>query len=231
MSENRDLTVLVKANADVADAVLSHSDGGGKLDRGLSDRIAAAHPGVRLKVSHHPSGGFAELRAELESGTSPMIEQSPDIVILSVADDALRPSGDGFGSEQFVNRIRDDLVAAIELIKQHAGAHVLVAGVSTVDPSDQPSNYHDRSEEPFTLRAHRLNLMLVYVSHDEGVSVIDVDRLLAELGAAAGVEAAARYSKDGCERISDEIVRVLDDYGFFDDRPLLAQVGARHTTR
>jgi hypothetical protein len=69
--------------------------------------------------------------------------------------------------------------------------------------------------------------MLVGVSHDEGISIVDVDRLIAELGAAGNVDGPAAYGPEACARIAAEIVRIIDDYGFLDERPLLAQVGAR----
>jgi hypothetical protein len=68
--------------------------------------------------------------------------------------------------------------------------------------------------------------MLVRVSHDLGISVVDVDRALAEIGAAGKLDAAMVYGPEAAARIADEAVAVLADYGFFDDRPLLEQVGA-----
>ncbi len=39
------------------------------------------------------------------------------------------------------------------------------------------------------------------------------------------------YSPEACSRISAEIVRVLEDYGFLDERTLVAQVGAKGRSR
>jgi hypothetical protein len=219
--------VSVRAGADVRDAVLSRHDGGAKLDRGLRERVVDAHPEVEIRVAVEPSSGFAALRAELENGSSSLLTADPDIVVLSIADDVAALPERALSTEEAVQAVRADLVAITDLIKSRIGAHVLVAGVSTVDPTDETCNYQGLAQEPLSLRAHRLDLMLVGVSHDEGISIIDVDRLVAEIGAATAVTGAMEYSARGCDAIATEIVRILEDYGFFDDRPLLAQVGAK----
>jgi predicted enzyme involved in methoxymalonyl-ACP biosynthesis len=227
MAETGPVDVFVKAGADVRDAVLSRSDGGAKLDRGLRERVSDAHPHLEVRVTVEPSAGFAPLRAELEDGSSSLFEANPDIVVLSIADDVAALPSRAVSAEEAVQRVRADLVAIIDLIKSRIGAHILVAGVSTVDPADETFNFQGLAQEPVSLRAHRLDLMLVGVSHDEGISIIDVDRLVAEIGAATAVTAAMEYSARGCDAIATEIVSILEDYGFFDDRPLLAQVGAK----
>ena len=227
MAETGPLEIVVKAGADVRDAVLSRRDGGAKLDRGLRERVAESFPDVDIRVTVEPSTGFAALRAELEDGSSSLLDASPDIVVLSIADDVAALPHRAVSIEEAVQTVRADLVAVIEIIKSRLGAHILVAGASTVDPADETFNYQGLAEEPVSLRAHRLDLLLVGVSHDEGISIIDVDRLVAEIGAATAVTAAMEYSAAGCEAIAAEIVRILEDYGFFDDRPLLAQVGAK----
>lgn len=226
MTETRTLKVLVKGNADVVDCVLSTADGGRKLERGVRERVAASFPGYSLEVFIEPSAGFEALHEELASGASPLAERAPDIVVLSAADDAAALSSRMTVNEEALAAVRSHLVSAIDLIKSEVGAHVLVANVSTFEPGDETSNYHGLATEPFSLRAHRLDLMLVGVSHDTGISVIDVDRCIAELGAAGNVAGPADYGPAGCSAVADEFVRVLEDYGFFDERSVLAQVGA-----
>jgi hypothetical protein len=223
------LKLFVVGGVDVVDVAVSKADGGAKLDMGVRELVASEFPGVVIETLHEGSSGFGELRSALESGDSRLIDEQPKIVLLSIARDVveLGRTRAGVGVEDAVRRVESDLVAVVELIKEKVGAHVLVANVSTLDPSQKVYNYHDIDHEPVSLRAHRLDLMLVGVSHDEGISVIDVDRKIAELGGAVGVKAAFDYTTAGCETVAGEIVRVIDDYGFFDDRPLLAQVGAR----
>ncbi len=156
-----------------------------------------------------------------------MLAWRPDVVVLSVADDVRSLATQGVNPEQAVQRFRADLEAAIAMIKDRIGAHILVANASTIDPDDTAFSYHGLDEEPMTLRAHRLDLMLVLVSHDYGISVVDLDRLIAELGGADHVVAPLRYDVAAAAVIAAEIARILEDYGFFDDRPLLAQSGAK----
>ena len=221
------LKLFIVGGADIVDASVSKADGGAKLDLGVREMVASQFPDVVIETLHEGSSGFADLRSALESGVSALIDAQPHIVLLSIADDVIGLGADGINVVEAVGHIEADLVAVIDLIKEKVGAYVLIANVSTLDPSHEVMNYHDVVEEPASLRAHRLDLMLIGVSHNEGISIIDVDRKIAELGGAVGVVAAFDYSEAGCVTIAAEIVRVIEDYGFFDDRPLLAQVGAR----
>ena len=100
MAETGPLEIVVKAGADVRDAVLSRRDGGAKLDRGLRERVAESFPDVDIRVTVEPSTGFAALRAELEDGSSSLLDASPDIVVLSIADDvAALPHRGGVAGE------------------------------------------------------------------------------------------------------------------------------------
>lgn len=231
MTESRHLKLFVKANADIADAVLSRADGGAKLDEGVRELVAAGYPGYSLDVTAEPSSGFAALRDTLVDGTATMLAERPDIVVLSIADDVRSLPGRGVAAEETVQGVRQDLVDVIGLVKEKVGAHVLVANVSTIDPADGTHNYHGLTEDPIPLRAHRLAHMLVRVSHEEGISIIDVDRLLAEMGAAHNVEAAMSYSPAACAVIAAEVVRIVEDYGFLDERSLVGQVGAKGASR
>ncbi len=230
MSQDTTLSLFVKGNADIVDATLSKSDGGAKLDEGVRELISERFPAVSLNVSSEPAGDFAALRQELETGGSTMIDTRPDIVVLSIAEEVRGLPRRGANAEEAVRAVKDDLVAAIELIKERVGAHVLVANASTIDPTVKVRNYHGLPEEPISLRVHRLDLMLVGVSHERGISIIDVDRVLAELGADGNMDGPLSYGPRACDVIARETARILEEYGFFDDRPVLAQVGAKGQT-
>ena len=73
----------------------------------------------------------------------------------------------------------------------------------------------------------QLNLAVMELSVLDGISVIDVDRIVAELGGREHVQEFLSYSPDARAAIRDELVRVLEEYGFFEPRPLLLQVGRR----
>jgi len=224
MSETTQLKVFVKGNRDLTDVVMSRADGGTRLDAGLAERVSRRHPSVSVVHATAPSEGFGALRAELQTDSSSLLEFDPDVVLLSVADDIQRIQQSA--SEDVGRQIWDDLVGAIGLIKEKAGAHILVTNAATIAPGLAVHNYSKEAGEPFSLADHRMAYMLVRVSHAEGISIVDVDTLLAGLGGAKHVEAAMVYSDQACAVVADEVVRILEDYGFFDERSLIEQVGA-----
>ena len=103
---------------------------------------------------------------------------------------------------------------------------MLVVNGSTFDPSDLATLYEPGQVTP-ALAVHRLDLELLRLSVEEGISIIDADRILAEMGAEAHVRTLLSYSAEASLALRDEIVRVMEDYGFFDDRPVLEQIGSR----
>ena len=154
-----------------------------------------------------------------------VVEPSPPIAGLA---DHLRGRGGidvvvfGIGAGLTVDR-DTFLTAATRAIDaaQAAGCRVLLVNGSTVvTPRDR-----DRS-----VAIAALNLAAVELSMQTGISVIDVDRAVAELGGDAHVNGVLSYSPEASAAIREELVRVLADYGFFDDRPLLEQVGQRGGT-
>jgi hypothetical protein len=203
------------------DTMVSTAHGGSILDRGVTEVAADRYPGVTVDVTVEHVDGFGELRGRLDSGDRP----PADVVILSI-DDEVRRLGERSGdAREAADAVAADLTAIVASYKA-GGTRVIVANACTVDPASWARSYAGHDEEPLGLRAHRLDAMLVHVSHELGISVIDVDRALAEIGAAGRLEAAMVYGPEAAGRITDETVAVLADYGFFDDRPLLEQVGA-----
>lgn len=227
MTVTRTMRVTVRDSANLGDVFLSRNDGGSFGNDSVKDLIQTGFPEVALEVTVEPSTGASGLRAELESGESSLIGSDTDLVVFSVADELDRLDDTSRGVEELIREIESDLVAVVELIKEKVGAHVFIANLSTVDPEAVVFNYHGVEVEPYTLRAHRLNLVVVAVSHSEGISVIDVDRKIAEVGAENAVVAPSAFNEVGCGVIAGEVVRLIEEYGFLDERPLLEQVGAR----
>lgn len=121
--------------------------------------------------------------------------------------------------EEYVNATRE----AIAAIKERSGAHVLLLGVSTLGGPRHIS--YAGIEDDHRLRAHRINAAQIRLSMELGVSVIDVDRVVANYGGAGQVPEPFAYSEPLVRAICDEIAFVLGDIGFFENRPLVAQVG------
>lgn len=225
MSSNSIDFLVVDAER-LVDCVLSRTEGGSVLENGVSDLVSDLNPDVSVSVTVSESSGLDQLLAGLRSKEFDLLDGQADIILLSLAGEVERFASDDPAAE-IVNQVRVDLVSCIELIKEQSNARILVANLSTLDPDDPVYNYRGLAREPFGLIAHRLNLMLLGVSHDEGVSVVDVDRKIAEAGGDEAVTSAARYSELGCRGIASEIARIIEDYGFLDDRPLMEQIGAR----
>ncbi len=225
MSSRQSIKFVVKDAERLTDVVLSQADGGHYLEKGLKERLSDLADGIDFQVEVEEYSGLSSLLDDLAGDNPALSGSTPDVVILSLAAEMDRLKEVG-ASETALAAIRADLVAVIRQIKEKVRAHIFVTNVSTLDPANPVFTYHGVAEEPWTLRGHRLNLMLLDVSHDEGVSVIDVDRKIAEVGGDSAVTSAARYSEPGCDGIVEEIVRIVEDYGFLDDRPLMEQVGA-----
>jgi hypothetical protein len=121
-------------------------------------------------------------------------------------------------------QFKENLARLIRAVKERLDAHVLIYNASTVEPDDQVHNFHSR-EDTWALRTHKFNLALMELAALEGISFIDVERLVAERGACRHVLQAGRYSHEVNEAIRREFLRVLEDIGFYENRPLVMQVG------
>jgi hypothetical protein len=210
------LRILAVGGAELTDVIASTKDGGSKLKSGLSEKLAAAYEGkFSVDVTTHPAVTMKEL-----GDIIPSLNGNPDVVFLSVlADVTGKGHLDTDGFEADARRVATSL--------KEKGAHVIFSNVSTIDPADTTTNYHGLQDDPPSLRAHKTALAILDLSNQLGVSVIDADRLLAEMGAAPHVEKIGHYDAEASDIICEEIKRILEDYGFFENRPVMAQSGKR----
>jgi hypothetical protein len=107
-----------------------------------------------------------------------------------------------------------------------AGITVVAVNGSTVDPHDQVFSYADAGVSP-SLVVHQLDLELIRMSMLEGVSVLDTDRVVSQLGGASHVPHLMAYDEVVAAGVVAELALILEEYGWFDDRPILAQRGQR----
>lgn len=218
------LKLFIKANRDVTDSLLSKGEGGEKLERGLADLVREEYGRAFQLLTTWESAARSEvLLGQIEAGEpeTGLFRERPDVVVLSAEPDLTGAAWDGVADQ-----VAEQLRSVVRALRDRLGAHVLVFNCSTVDPDHRISNYRGLAEEPVSIRAHRLNLALVGLSATEGISIIDVDRVLAELGAGPHVTHVLDYSPEACDAICREVLRVLADYGFFEERPLVMQVRA-----
>jgi hypothetical protein len=220
------LSVLLKGGADLENCILSRAEGGRKLEHGLAGLIKERYAGAfRLELMREPSGPSRDLREEIERllangrPSTRILDARPDVVVFSGYPDLI-----GAGP-LLLDSYRADMDWVIRTLKREVGAHLIFLNASTVDPDDLTSNYHASPEQPFSLKAHQLDTILMELSFAHGISIVDADRLLAELGASTHVLGPLVYSPEACGALCAELARVLEDYGFFEERPLVMQVG------
>lgn len=124
------------------------------------------------------------------------------------------------------DRFRQEFARLVAEIKERVGAHIIVFNAFAYDPDDRTRNYFGVQDTP-ALRALKFNLALIDISTEEGISIVDVDRILAEMGGGAHAVGAFRHSQEACELLRDEFLRIMQEIGFFEHRPLVAQVGRK----
>lgn len=130
-----------------------------------------------------------------------------------------------------VQQFKENFVRLIRAVKERLGAHIIVYNCSSVDPEDHTYSYYKLQDDVLSLRIHKFNFALIEISVSEGISIIDTDRLIAELGGERHVIKCLSYSKEACFAICQEFQRVIEDIGFFENRPLLMQIGQRGELR
>ncbi len=114
----------------------------------------------------------------------------------------------------------------IKYVKDKIGAYIIFFNACTIDGNDHTCNYYEKPET-LPIKLTKLNLALLKLSLEWGISLIDVDQQLAELGVNQHLIKALEYTSAANQAICQEFLRVMADVGFFENRPLLAQVGKR----
>lgn len=107
-----------------------------------------------------------------------------------------------------------NLAAIVARIRQRSDVPILVYNVSAVNPGDQVHCYQGL-EDVLSTRMRRFNLGLIELSQASGISVIDVDTVVARAGADRVKLDAVHLTAEGCRLVAEEVVRVLDDLGCF----------------
>lgn len=226
--------MLVVANEDVAAALMER----------LPALVAAEHEGrFTVEPVRVPLPRSDIFSVEVEAGSVPP-PGDWDIVVLTVQADAehvawrdegtgdlraaagadIPPEADLLGliAPADSRRHLGDLIRGL---RAETGAHMLLCNASSVVPGDEVHCYQGLSTT-LAERVGALNLEAIRLSSEEGVAIIDVDRILAEAGAGANVVAPLRYSAAAQTAIAAETQRVISELGFFEERPLVPQVGS-----
>jgi len=105
-----------------------------------------------------------------------------------------------------------NLAQIVGRLRSRSAAPILIFNVSSVVPGEDLHDYMGM-DEPASVRIKRFNLGLIALSRQTGVSIIDVDRIVAQGGADRLKLDAGHLTAAGCEAVAREVVRVLEDYG------------------
>jgi len=185
-------------------------------------------PPVRTEVLAQQLAAPADDASSNVSATTRAADPDIDVVVLSIAGDLTRDlyrkpaSGElvdsanlEAGSIAYEPADSDFENSAASVVERLAAANaplVIWFTASTVNGEDEPHRWTDK-DQPFSVRANRLNLSLARLSQKTGVCFVDADRLLAELGAGEHVEGPLQYSAQASGRLGEEFVRILIDTG------------------
>jgi hypothetical protein len=105
-----------------------------------------------------------------------------------------------------------NLAAIIARVRCSSDAAILIYNLSSVTPGEQV-HAHDGLDELLSTRMRRLNLGLIELSQQTGISIIDVDAIVARGGADRLKFDALHLTSEGCRAVAEEVVRVLADLG------------------
>lgn len=114
-----------------------------------------------------------------------------------------------------VTHSMSNLTRIVERIRRRSEAPILVYNLSPIVPG--PIIHTPQGlGETFATRARRFNLALADLAESTGFSIIDVDELLARAGAERLKFDAMHLAPEAYRLIAEEVLRVLDDHGLFE---------------
>jgi len=107
------------------------------------------------------------------------------------------------------------LVSVVNRLRTETNAHVLIFNMSSVVPGESV-HIHDPATESLSTRIRRFNLALVGVAEETGISLVDVDSIIARAGADRVKLDAVHFTPEGLRLVAEETVRVMAELGCFD---------------
>jgi hypothetical protein len=178
-----------------------------------------------------------------------LFTEAPDVVVLSIQPDVMnamvRHRGDGhllypYDAESWpagerawladnyapeppldAGRAMANLAAIVARLREAGDPHILVFNLSPVVPWERVHCYQGVGET-LAQRIRRFNLALADLSAETGISVVDVDAVVARAGADRLKLDAVSLTAEGCQLVCEEVVRILDDLGCFAEREAAA---------
>ena len=109
-----------------------------------------------------------------------------------------------------------NLEAMIDEIRRSRDVPILIYNVSPIIPGEMIHCYQGL-DETFSNRIRRFNLGLAGLSERTGISIIDIDTLVARHGADTMKLDAVHLTPQAYRLVAEEVVRVLEDLGILED--------------
>ena len=113
-----------------------------------------------------------------------------------------------------VDEAMANLAAIAERIRAVRDVPILIYNLSPFIPGEIVHCYQG-FDETFSTRVRRFNLALIELSERIGVSIVDVEMVLARHGVERLKIDAMHLTAEGYELVAREVVRILDDHGLF----------------
>jgi hypothetical protein len=104
------------------------------------------------------------------------------------------------------------LAAVVARLQQRSSAPILVYNLSAIVPGEWVHCYQGLGETLST-RIRRFNLALTELSEQTGISVVDVDAIVARAGADRLKLSYDHLMAEGWRLVAEEVVRILEDRG------------------
>ncbi len=177
---------------------------GGALYTTPADAVVLSlQPDLYIRLARHRAGGFLffpEHRQHWPEADRRWLHDEFEVSPLTDAAASMR-----------------SLEAIVALLRAHRAVPVLVYNLSSVVPGDTVHCYAGLGET-LSLRIRRFNVALCELSQRIGISVIDVDAIVAQAGVAVAKLDTRHLRAEGARRVAAEVVRVLADLGCFEAR-------------
>lgn len=100
----------------------------------------------------------------------------------------------------------------IDRIRARRDVPILIYNVSAIVPGEWVHNYEGLGEI-YSTRIQHFNLGLTELSRRTGISIVDVDMIVARRGADHVKIDALHLNAEGCRLVAEEVVRILEDLG------------------
>jgi hypothetical protein len=111
-------------------------------------------------------------------------------------------------------RAMANLEALVVRLREAGTTRILIFNLSPIVPWERIHDHRGLAES-LSDRIRRFNLALNHLSRRTGVSIVDVDGVLARAGAERLKVDALHLTAEGCRLVAAEVVRILDDLGCF----------------